>query len=657
MKKSMSWVDIRVWIEEQRDRLIDSIVDNLYLVNDVVILRLRCRDGTYKELVLEPGKRICFTKRRIRPSEAIPKQTQWRSLIRGCRIVDVKQLGVERVVIVELKCGAEARQLIVELLPRGVIAIIKDGKIALVTESRVMKDRVVKPGCNYVPPPLRKSIEEMSLDELKQQLLQGKDLVRGLIKGWGLPPEVAETVIHLMKLDPRMDPKLVDDGTIEKLREEVMRFVNSVSKNPQPCILIRGGEPEGFYPFVPPTRAEGAEVIKFDSFNDAIDEYFSILMAKSVELPPEVSREIEKLKRAVEKIMESVKCRKQELERVRALINEIESNYQLLEALHENVRIAIKRGGWSTVSDVVKRFGVKLSRVEPKKGTYVIKFESGTEVELDVRSSFIEIYSSLRKKLAELEKDIERSLEEAERLKREIEKLETEAKAKVEGEVAKLLRKVEWFERFHWTLTRNGFLALGGKDASQNIALIRRYLEPHDVVMHANIHGASAVVLKTGSKEVPEEDLLDAATLAACYSKAWKLGRKCVDVFWVKGDQVSLSAPPGEYLPKGSFMVYGKKNFIKCVELRLAIGIELVEGKYFRIFVGPEEVVSKRCLAYMVIEPGDKDPSSIAKEFLEKLGKANFKTVARSIDINELVTKIPGRSRMVKFLVREKREV
>lgn len=41
------------------------------------------------------------------------------------------------------------------------------------------------------------------------------------------------------------------------------------------------------------------------------------------------------------------------------------------------------------------------------------------------------------------------------------------------------------------------------------------------------------------------------------------------NAYWVTGDQVSKTAPTGEYLTTGSFMVRGKKNFLPPAHLIL----------------------------------------------------------------------------------------
>jgi hypothetical protein len=43
--------------------------------------------------------------------------------------------------------------------------------------------------------------------------------------------------------------------------------------------------------------------------------------------------------------------------------------------------------------------------------------------------------------------------------------------------------------------------------------------------------------------------------------------------YWVHHDQVSKSAPTGEYLTTGSFMIRGKKNFLPSTQLIAGFGI------------------------------------------------------------------------------------
>ena len=267
--------------------------------------------------------------------------------------------------------------------------------------------------------------------------------------------------------------------------------------------------------------------------------------------------------------------------------------------------------------------------------------------------TFIEIYNAYRKRLADVTREIERINNEMNRIENEINSLGLEIESEKVSTRLRILRKREWYEKFHWMITSSGFLVLGGKDASQNILLIRKFVEDNDIVMHADIHGGSAVVIKTGGKQVDENTIREAAVLAACYSKAWKSGLHAIDVFWVWGSQVSLSPPSGQYLPHGGFMVYGKKNYIKNVELKLAIGLEINKECTLRIVVGPESVVANKAKIYFVIIPGELKVEEVVEAFINELRNRGLGVIANAIDMNELKTKVPGKSKIVKIVVNE----
>jgi hypothetical protein len=57
-------------------------------------------------------------------------------------------------------------------------------------------------------------------------------------------------------------------------------------------------------------------------------------------------------------------------------------------------------------------------------------------------------------------------------------------------------RKRLWFEKFYWFVSSSGLLVLGGRDARQNELLVKRYLRRSDLYLHADVHGASSVVIR-----------------------------------------------------------------------------------------------------------------------------------------------------------------
>ena len=60
--------------------------------------------------------------------------------------------------------------------------------------------------------------------------------------------------------------------------------------------------------------------------------------------------------------------------------------------------------------------------------------------------------------------------------------------------------------------------------------------------------------------------------MAVCFSAAWD-SKVVTSAWWVESSQVSKSAPTGEYLTTGSFMIRGKKNYLPPSHLILGFGI------------------------------------------------------------------------------------
>lgn len=78
--------------------------------------------------------------------------------------------------------------------------------------------------------------------------------------------------------------------------------------------------------------------------------------------------------------------------------------------------------------------------------------------------------------------------------------------------------------------------------------------------MHADLHGASSVIIKNNTGEpVPPKTLNEAGTMAICNSAAWD-AKVVTSAWWVYPSQVSKTAPSGEYLTTGSFMIRGNHD-------------------------------------------------------------------------------------------------
>jgi predicted ribosome quality control (RQC) complex YloA/Tae2 family protein len=200
-------------------------------------------------------------------------------------------------------------------------------------------------------------------------------------------------------------------------------------------------------------------------------------------------------------------------------------------------------------------------------------------------------------------------------------------------------RKPEWFEKFRWFISSDNHLVIGGRDATTNEIVIKKYTTPNDLVFHTELPGSPFVVIKninntngndaTNLEKVPQQTILEAAEFCASFSKSWKAGRSSAEVFHVNPDQVSKEAKSGEYISKGAFMIYGKRTFHN-VNLNLAI------CNIGKIMTGPLSAVKKQCedkeLKYVMITQGSDKLSDTGKKIQKIIGG----------ELDEIVRNLPS---------------
>src|SRR5439155_1447658 len=156
--------------------------------------------------------------------------------------------------------------------------------------------------------------------------------------------------------------------------------------------------------------------------------------------------------------------------------------------------------------------------------------------------------------------------------------------------------KSMWFEAYRWTISSEGFLILGGRDARTNDQLVKKHLKEGDRYAHADVHGAPSTVIKDGARAT-EATLREACEFALSYSKAWSAGLASGSAYWVLSEQVSKQAESGEFLPRGAFVIRGKRNYFPDLPVRIAIGEVEVEG-HRKIMGGPVTAVAARSVRY-----------------------------------------------------------
>ena len=236
---------------------------------------------------------------------------------------------------------------------------------------------------------------------------------------------------------------------------------------------------------------------------------------------------------------------------------------------------------------------------------------------LDINKSVEQNAAFYYEKAKKIKKKIEGAKKALEDTKNKIEQLEKqklkEDKTKEQTKTITPSKK-EWYEKFRWFVSSEGFLVIGGRDATTNEIIVKKHADKDDLVFHTDMIGSPFFVIKADNKKIEQKTIKEAADATVTFSRAWKLDLQTSSVFYCKPEQLTKEAPPGEYIPRGGFVTKGKLNYIENK-------INCAVGTYNdKIMAGPVEAIKKNCKEYVEIEQGREKASSIAKYIQKKIG-------------------------------------
>lgn len=338
--------------------------------------------------------------------------------------------------------------------------------------------------------------------------------------------------------------------------------------------------------------------LKFETFDASLDEFYSKIESQRSE-----QQQKAKESSAMQKLN---KIRNDQENRVHILKREVDNSVKMAELIEYNledvdaailaVRVALANGmTWEDLARMVKEerksgnpVAGLIDKLYLEKNCMTLllsnnldemddeeKTQPADKVEVDLALSAYanarRWYEMKKKQESKQEKTIsahEKAFKAAER--------KTRLQLSQEKTVAAIthMRKVHWFEKFNWFISSENYLVISGRDAQQNEMIVKRYMSKGDLYVHAELHGASSTIIKNHRPEnpVPPLTLNQAGCFTVCHSQAWD-SKIVTSAWWVYPHQVSKTAPTGEYLTVGSFMIRGKKNFLPPHPLVMGFGM------------------------------------------------------------------------------------
>src|SRR3989338_1115524 len=131
-------------------------------------------------------------------------------------------------------------------------------------------------------------------------------------------------------------------------------------------------------------------------------------------------------------------------------------------------------------------------------------------------SDYYEKAKKIKRKIAGAEEALQKNVEKLKKLEKEKERHDKEEIKKVEHKQ----RKKEWYEKFRWFFSSDGFLIIGGRDATSNEIVIKKHTDKNDLVLHTDMAGSPFFVIKSNNKEIPESTIKEAADATCTFSRA-----------------------------------------------------------------------------------------------------------------------------------------
>lgn len=640
--KSMSNVDIYTISNELNNLLSGARVDKSFQpTKDIVVMRFHVPGTGRVDLVMQCGSRIHTSQYPLENPTTPPTFPMLlRKRIKGAHVESIKQHNFDRVVEIKVKKD-KYYTIIVELFDKGNIILLDDeNNIILPLKRKQWSHRDISSKKEYIFPEER-GINPITVSENEfRELFQNSDsdVVRTLAMN-GLGSLYAEEIIKRANetieidkntLTTELSPKQIG-GLYTGLKDIFDNLKNEEIK-PQ---IVKNDSKEDVVA-LDLVKYEEFEKTYYDNFNEACDEFYSKKVNTTIKDVKEAAwnKKVNKFEKRLNLQQETLDNFEKTIEESQHKGEVIYSNYPSIENIINVVNSARSKDySFKEIGKTLKKAkndGMAEAQIYEsidKMGVLTLDIDD-TKINIDPKLTIPENAEKYYEKSKKAKRKIKGALIAIENTKKQLEDIKAKKDIAMEHIAVpkkRVKKNLKWYEKLRWFISSDNILVVGGRDANSNESIVKKYLEPNDIYLHADIHGAASTAIKLNGHKLNDNILKESGEFAASFSSAWSMGFTSQDVFWVHPDQVSKTPEAGEFLAKGSFVIRGHRNYIRGARVKLAIGIVDYEGK--RIMAGPIEALEAHSKNYVVLKPGFTKKEAIAKKIINKINEDDLLTL------------------------------
>lgn len=478
-----------------------------------------------------------------------------RKHINNGRIVSVSQPNFERIVTIEIEHRNDlgdlcTKYIITELMGKHSNIIFCDDKNMIVDSikhisAQVSSVREVLPGRDYVLPPAQGKIPPYSVDYdfltntiCTKPLPVSKAIYTSIN---GVSPIVAEELCYLAQIDSSRPTASLDQAQIDLLYKNIEALANRIqNKDFSPTIVYDGKVPVEFSS-IPLTLYSDYTSTTFDSISKVLETYY-----------------------ATKSTITRIRQKSSDLRRVVA--NALERSSKKYDLQLRQLKDTDKRDKFKVYGELINTYGYN---VEPDSKTLVcLNYYTNEDITIPLDPTITPQENSQKyfSKYNKLKRTFEALTDLTKETKSELDHLESISTsldiALNENDLVQLkeeLMEYGYIKRknygkkkqkitskpFHY-VSSDGYHMYVGKNNYQNEELTFQFATGGDWWFHAKGMAGSHVIVKTErAEELPDNTYVEAAKLAAYYSKGRTAPKVEIDYTQRKNLKKPPSAKPG----------------------------------------------------------------------------------------------------------------